>query len=32
LSDEDRPKMLLEALALYGALEGEGVRDNPSIG
>jgi uncharacterized protein (TIGR02594 family) len=31
LSDEDGPRMLLEALALFGTLEGAGTRDNPTI-
>jgi uncharacterized protein (TIGR02594 family) len=31
LSKEPGPEMILEALALYGTLEGEGTRDNPTI-
>lgn len=31
LSKEDGPKMLLEALKLFGTLEGPGAKDNPTI-
>src|SRR3954462_9898058 len=31
LSKEDGPKMLIEALKLFGTLEGPGAKDNPTI-